>query len=66
VQKREFARQEEAKKLADQALIQGTVQSISDEVEALWERYKWEIGPHLAFRGVAMGPLPLPGLIKQN
>jgi hypothetical protein len=60
VQKREFARQEEAKKLADQALIQGTVQSISDEVEALWERYKWEIGPHLASEGSLWGPSLCP------
>jgi len=60
VQKREFARQEEAKKLADQALIQGTVQSISDEVEALWERYNWEIGPHLASGGSLWGPSLCP------
>jgi len=48
VQQREFEAREKAEKNAALALIQGTVQSISDEVEALWKHYNREIGPHFA------------------
>jgi hypothetical protein len=48
VQQREFEAREKAGKDAALALIRGTVQSISDEVEALWKHYNREIGPHLA------------------
>jgi hypothetical protein len=48
VQQREFANQEKAEKVADQALIRGIVQSISDEVGALWKQYNREIDPHFA------------------
>jgi hypothetical protein len=51
LQKEEFAKREEAAKLTDQALIRGTVQAISDEIEALWLLYYREIGPHLASVG---------------
>jgi hypothetical protein len=47
VQQNEFVRREEAAKLAEQNLVRGAVQSISDEVEALWRLYHQEIGPHL-------------------
>jgi len=37
-----------AAKLSEQnLLIRGVVQSISDEIEALWRQYYREIGPHL-------------------
>jgi hypothetical protein len=48
LQEREFASRDQAAKLADQGLIRSTVQSISDEVEALWKHYNREIGPHFA------------------
>jgi gamma-glutamyltranspeptidase len=48
VQEKEFANRDKAAKLADQALIRGVVQSISDEIEALWRQYYKEIGPHLS------------------
>ena len=48
LQEREFAKRDEANKLADRSLIRGTVQAISDEIEALWQQYYREIGPHLA------------------
>jgi len=47
VQEKEFANREEAAKLSEQNLIRGVVQSISDEIEALWRQYYREIGPHL-------------------
>ena len=48
VQRNEFNSRSEAAKLADQAVIRGVVQSISDEIEALWRQYTKEIGPHLS------------------
>jgi hypothetical protein len=48
VQQKEFDAREKAGKLAEVALIQGTVQSISAEVGALWKHYNREIGPHFA------------------
>jgi hypothetical protein len=48
VQQREFETREKAEKSVASALIRGTVQSISDEVEALWKHYNREIRPHLA------------------
>jgi hypothetical protein len=47
VQRKDFESRSKAARLADEALIRGTVQSISDEVEALWAHYNGEIGPHL-------------------
>jgi hypothetical protein len=47
LQRKDFESRSKAARLADEALIRDTVQSISDEVEALWEHYNWEIGPHL-------------------
>jgi len=44
-------KRDQAAKLADQALIRGTVQAISDEIETLWQRYHKEIGPHLSSVG---------------
>jgi hypothetical protein len=48
VQQREFLDREKQNKRADDDFIRGTVQSISDEVEALWKHYNREIGPHFA------------------
>ena len=48
LQQKEFADREFREKLANQATIRGAVQSISDEVEALWKHYNREIRPHLA------------------
>lgn len=48
VQQKEFANREIRENLANQATIRGAVQSISDEVEALWKHYDREIRPHLA------------------
>jgi hypothetical protein len=48
VQQKEFLNRENATKAAYQALIRGTVQSISDEVEAICKHYNREIGPHLS------------------
>ena len=47
LQEKEFSTRDEATKRAEQDLIRGTVQSISDEIEALWRQYNKEIGPHL-------------------
>ncbi len=56
VQRKDFESRSKAARLADESLIRSTVQSISDEVEALWEHYNWEIGPHLdSFRTGATG-----------
>jgi hypothetical protein len=38
VQRKDFESRSKAARLADESLIRGTVQSISDEVEALWEQ----------------------------
>jgi hypothetical protein len=47
IQRKDFDNRNEAAKLAEQNLIRAVVQSISDEVEALWRHYHQEIGPHL-------------------
>jgi hypothetical protein len=47
VQQNEFKSRDKAEKLAELALIRGTVQSISDEVEAIWQHYNQEMGPIL-------------------
>jgi hypothetical protein len=47
VQRKDFESRSKAARLADEALIRGMVQSTSNEVEALWEHYNSEIGPHL-------------------
>ena len=48
LQQKEFADREIREKLANQSTICGAVQSISDEVAALWKHYNREIRPHLA------------------
>jgi hypothetical protein len=48
VQRKDFESRNKEASLANEALIRGTVQSISDEVEALWKHYNREIGPHFA------------------
>jgi hypothetical protein len=48
LQKKEFAARDQAAEVDEQRLIRGTVQSISDEIEALWRQYYKEIGPHLS------------------
>jgi hypothetical protein len=47
LQKADFAARERASHAEEKAVVRSAVQSLSDEIEALWKQYNKEIGPHL-------------------
>lgn len=60
LQEREFMNRDRAVRLADQAVIRGAVQAISDEIESLWQLYNRDIGPHLSSVGEAEAARAFP------
>jgi hypothetical protein len=59
LQKEDSAARERASHIEEKAIVRTAVQSISDEIEALWKMYSKEIGPHLGSEIDIARPFPV-------
>jgi len=59
LQKENFAARERASHAEEKAVVRSAVQSLSDEIEALWRLYSKEIGPNLGSAIEVARPFPV-------